>query len=109
MSTISVIAHKPSPLPYLEALLSKDEEVVADEEDEKCTQTQSDSPKRAEQKSIAEQSDLNTSQDSVTSKHSLDGTTKGSSDLDAENQIDNPYLRTIKMPKFKGGGKKYKW
>ena len=27
----------------------------------------------------------------------------------ADSQIDNPYLRSIQMPKLKGGSKKYKW
>ena len=101
-----MIAHKQGQLPYLDALHSKDEEVSLEEDEEKNAQTQTTSPKKPEQKP-SEQADLNTSQESTTSKHSLDGTTKAN-ETETEGQIDNPYLRTIKMPKFKGSGKR-KW
>lgn len=45
--------------------------------------------------------------DSQTAKSTQDSNAPGTADsMDTDSNIDNPYLREIKMPKLKGGGKK---
>ena len=98
-----MIANKLKPLPYLEALLQKDEDAESEElEDEKRfkqqRQQQPDSQKSdlmqtgllAASIQQPKQTDLSASYDA----------------FDSDNLIDNPYLRPIVMPKLKVGSKK---
>jgi len=97
---VVVIANKLKPLPYLEALLQKDEDTDLEEleGDEKRLKQQPDSQKPELMQtglSLAgvqqpKPTDLSASYDS----------------FDSDNLIDNPYLRPIVMPKLKVGSRK---
>jgi len=91
-----VIANKLKPLPYLEALLQKDDDADSEEleGDEKRLkqQRQADSQKS---------SDL-IQAGSIQQQNPADL----SSSFDSDNLIDNPYLRPIVMPKLKVGSRK---
>jgi len=92
---VVVIANKLKPLPYLEALLQKDEDTDLEEleGDEKRLKQQPDSQKPELMQAGVQQpkpTDLSASYDS----------------FDSDNLIDNPYLRPIVMPKLKVGSRK---
>ena len=99
--TVSVIACKPKPLPYLDALLPKDHDLDAQEDTEDQKKKQAE---MAAQGSMEPTVDVGTSlQQDITSQTPSN---KGQENLndsvtDQDGLIDNPYLREIKMPKFK--------
>lgn len=108
MFVYSVIANKLKPLPYLEALLQKDEDAESEElEDEKRLKQQQQSES---QKSDLLQTGLTSpSSSSVAAviQQPKPGDLSASYDtFDSENMIDNPYLRPIVMPKLKVTSKK---
>ena len=93
-----LIANKPKALPYLDSLLPKDQEWDEGHETEAVDlhplqETHHDKVQRE----AAETADkIETSQQSAANL---------STSVEAEGQIDNPYLRAIKMPKLKSGKK----
>lgn len=96
-----VIANKLKPLPYLEALLQKDEDTELEElEDEKRLKQQQQQQPTDSQKSDLMQTGL--SSVSVQQPKPADL----SASFDSDNLIDNPYLRPIVMPKLKVASKK---
>jgi len=102
-----VIANKPKPLPYLDALLPKDYELDSDEEDEdKRFKRQHERRVKTSDSHTADTPLVSTEQSSglsVKSEH------PSSTDaVDSENKIDNPFLRPIVMPKLKNSSRKYR-
>jgi len=101
-----VIANKLKPLPYLEALLQKDEDTGSEEldGDEKRLKQQQQQAAPDAQKSDLMQTSLSSSA-SIQQPKPAD--LSGSYDtFDSEGLIDNPYLRPIVMPKLKVGSRK---
>ena len=118
-----MIANCPKPVAYRTVLLPKDQELELYTEEDTTTSQELQTPtaaQRAEADIAAAQkppeSGGGNSQDATTPQKtgaqdpavavantSVDG-------VNADGQIDNPYLRSIQMPRVKGGGsKKYKW
>ena len=100
----SVIANKLKPLPYLEALLQKDEdaeseELEGDEKRLKQQQQQQTDAQKTElmQTSLASGSIQQPKPTDVSASYDT---------FDSDNLIDNPYLRPIVMPKLKVGSRK---
>jgi len=95
-----VIANKLKPLPYLEALLQKDEDAEAEEleGDEKRL-------KQQQQQADSQKSDLmptSLQAGSIQQPKPADLSVS----FDSDSLIDNPYLRPIVMPKLKVGSRK---
>jgi len=109
-----LIANKPRSLPYMEALMPKDQdlECIPQDDDDNRTGQQlaggEQEPKgkveRQDSTVVAGTPKLERTSSNVTSAQTLDI-------MDSDSQIDNPYLRPIKMPKLKGNtsSKKYKF
>ena len=102
---LAVIACKPKQLPYLEALLPKhlDLESLDDPEDMK-------KPNESVQAPPGTSGDKEGNQDPSggnQANYVQLPTGQEVIDVDNENAIDNPYLRPIKMPKFKTKKGKY--
>ena len=98
-----MIANKLKPLPYLEALLQKDEdseaeELEGDEQRLKQQQQQPDS-----QKSDLMQTSLSSGSMQQPKPADLSATYDT---FDSDGLIDNPYLRPIVMPKLRVASKK---
>ena len=89
---ISVIACKAKDLPYLEALLPNDQDLEALDEES----FQQKKPKPREKPKVKE---------SVEAQMDDSQTVAGGDNTEADGQIDNPYLREIKMPILKGAKK----
>jgi len=90
---VLVIANKLKPLPYLEALLQKDEDTEAEELD-------GDDKRLKESSSDQRKSDV--VQTSLSPAAMAQGrTVELSTSYDSDSLIDNPYLRPIVMPKLK--------
>ena len=100
----SVIANKLKPLPYLEALLQKDEDTESEELDgeEKRLKHQHQQPDS--QKSDLMQTGLSSA--SIQQQPKPADLSASFEAFDSENLIDNPYLRPIVMPKLKVGSRK---
>jgi len=97
-----VIANKLKPLPYLEALLQKDEDSEAEE-------LEGDEQRlKQQQQPDTQKSDLmQTGLSSVSMQQPKPADLSASYDtFDSDNLIDNPYLRPIVMPKLRVGSKK---
>ena len=119
-----MIANKPHSLPYLDALLLKEEDLGGAEQEEggeKKDQKKPPQPKKEEEPPKPEKNEpteppINVEDPKVTVTN--DGTPSKTDAVKTETepqtptqetpdgQIDNPYLREIKMPKLKGGGKR---
>lgn len=100
-----VIANKPKPLPYLDALLPKDYELESDGEDEDARF------KKQHERRIKTSDTPAVDTPSLSTEHSLSVKSEQTSPADAvdsDNKIDNPFLRPIVMPKLKSGSKKYR-
>ena len=116
-----MIANKPKPLPYLDALLPKDQDLDLQEEHDFNTPPKDESSGKKENEEDSKPTSNNqpSSQQQqqqqptppakpapqpavpeATQNTSIEG-------LDPENQIDNPYLRPIKMPKLQKKRGKY--
>jgi len=96
-----VIANKLKPLPYLEALLQKDEDAESGELEGDDAQLKQRQP----QPSDSQKPDLMQSSVSVPQPKPAD--LAGPYDtFDSDNLIDNPYLRPIVMPKLKVASRK---
>ena len=120
----SVIACQAKEIPYMDALLPKDFDLDGDDPYSEQTQQQVNAPP-------SEREDLNKSVDSsrggatgavnssVQEGQQVAGAEPGTpgkqpqggdiSETTDDSQIDNPYLRPIKMPKLKGGKSKSKY
>ena len=100
-----MIANKLKPLPYLEALLQKDEDAESEEleGDEKRLKQQ-----QQQQQTESHKSDLmQTSLPSGSIQQQKPADLSASYDtFDSDSMIDNPYLRPIVMPKLKVGSRK---
>jgi len=95
-----VIANKLKPLPYLEALLQKDEDAESEElegDDKRLKQQQQQTDS---QKSDIMQTSL------VSGAIQQQKPADLSASFDSDSLIDNPYLRPIVMPKLKVGSRK---
>ena len=91
-----MIANKLKPLPYLEALLQKDEDSEAEE-------LEGDEQRPKQQ----QQPDCQTGLSSGSMQQPKPTDLSASYDtFDSDNLIDNPYLRPIVMPKLRVGSKK---
>lgn len=108
-----MIANKPKPLPYLDALLPKDKDLEVTEEEVKPEKVE---PEDAENKAVESAAMANgapTAEAKLSTQLSQDGSTvqPSSADLqDSDSNLDNPYLRPIKMPKLlKTTVKKPRW
>ena len=119
-SFILVIACKPSELPYIDALLPKDEDLEAQEMEEKKLNQQKQEQKQQleESKEKDKDKDSDKSAENEQSKKEDDENKEKSpskeegqgQNEEGESSIDNPYLRPIKMPRLKGGkSTKSKW
>jgi len=97
-----VIANKLKPLPYLEALLQKDEDAEAEEleGDEKRLKQQQQQQQADSQKSDLMPTGLPAGSIQQPKPADL------SVSFDSDSLIDNPYLRPIVMPKLKVGSRK---
>jgi transcription initiation factor TFIID subunit 8 len=91
-----LIANKPKPLPYLDALLPKDEDMVSSVDDQQQQQdaAKSQSDKQQQQQATELASTTTPAAAAMPSKTDL-----SSSSLD-DSLIDNPYLRPIVVPKL---------
>ena len=107
-----VIANKPKPLPYLDAILPKeqDSEFAEDDKDKSLTSQQSNiehpepkaetsksDPAQAPVKQEASESNFGVSQTATTTVEAASSETTGDA------VVDNPYLRAIIMPKISRG------
>ena len=118
-----MIADCPKPVAYRSVLLPKDQELELYTEEDTTTSRELETPTAAQR---AEADIAAAQKPEPGSGNSQDATTPqkaGSQDpgvvaaantsvdaVNADSQIDNPYLRSIQMPRVKGGGsKKYKW
>lgn len=100
-----MIANKLKPLPYLEALLQKDEDAESEElEDEKRLKQQQQQQSES-QKSDLMQTGLTSPPAAIQQPKPADLSTSFDT-FDSDNMIDNPYLRPIVMPKLKVASKK---
>ena len=116
-----VIANRPKTLPYLEALLPKDEDITSQEEEAARAAGGPQMPTPAPLPSeVPPPAVVKPEPDKAapavppqTPEPKADNpqvaNTSATETTDTDNQIDNPYLRAITMPKLKGGGKKHKW
>ena len=120
-----VIACKPAELPYLDTLLPKDEDLEAQEEEEKRNkkiqeekqeaanrkQEEKEAAEKAKESEITEETkkDGEENKDGSKASGSQEGQAAAAEGSETEPVIDNPYLRPIKMPKLKGGKTKSKW
>lgn len=111
-----LIACKPKHLPYLDALLPKDQDLDAQEEQEDPAAKKSKKEQEKESEKPppvqTQESQDTSSQNISTAKSPTTGDQNNSNveNTDNENQIDNPYLRPIKMPsKLKGKSKSKLW
>jgi len=97
-----LIACKPKIQPYIDALIPKDQDLENDEEMKNSKDVQSAPAKEGTSKRPEkdQKPTLETQQ-----SQSQDVDVCGPDVLDSDSQIDNPYLRAIKMPKLKGGKK----
>lgn len=98
-----LIANKLKPLPYLEALLQKDEDAESEEleGDEKRLKQQQ------QQQTESHKSDLmQTSLPSGSIQQKPAELSASYDTFDSDSMIDNPYLRPIVMPKLKVGSRK---
>ena len=116
-----MIANTPHSLPYIDALLPKEEDLDGPEQEEGSEkQKQKKPPEEPKLKEEPppktdkpEEPNTNTEEGKAPggtpSKTNPDGTKPEQEQTNIETtdgQIDNPYLREIKMPKLKGGGRK---
>lgn len=114
-----LIANCPKPVAYRSVLLPKDQELELYTEED-TTSKELETPTAAQRA----EADNAAAQKPESAGNSQDATTPqkpGSQDpaaaaantpmevANGDSQIDNPYLRSIQMPKLKGGSKKYKW
>lgn len=99
---IAVIAVKPTALPYIDALLPKDQDLDAQdtESHHAATPSMSDNRRTGQVSSSTLTATAGISETLVNSMHSADPSdllqSQDSSDADA---IDNPYLRDVRIPK----------
>ena len=104
---VLVIANKPRPLPYLDALIPKDQDLESWGEEEVAKQMAATEPaKTATPESLAK--GLSPEGQQTAPKPGQEIPVPVTETADGEGPIDNPYLRPIKMPKLKGA-KKTKW
>lgn len=115
-----MIADKPKPTPYLDSALLRTldkDETEDDEADKWQAQRQQQNQVQAQQeKDMTDHHRLDRS-DSYASMSGNSRTeansgimgTGGLESLDADNLIDNPFLRPINMPGMKSGSKKYRF
>ena len=119
---LSVIASKPCELPYIDALLPKDEDLEAQELEDKKLNEQKQlklQQKQQEEEAKEKEKDNEKNAEKDESKKEDDenkyptkeeGSGQGQNEGEGESTIDNPYLRPIKMPRLKGGkSTKSKW
>jgi len=111
-----LIANKQKPLPYMEALMNKDQdlETSQQDDDEKLpSQELSQQQQEQEGKVKLERQDSCVAASGLHRQESVTNNTIGGQSLDmldSDSLIDNPYLRPIKMPKLKSTtSKKYKF
>jgi hypothetical protein len=107
LNSIVVIANKPKPLPYLEALLPKDHELdlsEQDDDDKRLNQQHGDNV----QESLKTSTNVTSSPSAHVKQEPTVNNNANGDTADSEAPIDNPYLRPIVMPKLKGGSKKYR-
>jgi len=94
-----VIANKLKPLPYLEALLQKDEDAAELEGDEKRLKQQ-----QQQQPELLKSDLMQIGLSLVSAQQPKPADLSASYDaFDSDSLIDNPYLRPIVMPKLKAG------
>lgn len=115
-----LIADKPKPTPYLDSALLRTldkDETEDDEADKWQAQRQQQNQVQAQQeKDMTDHHRLDRSDsyasmsgNSRTEANSAIMGTGGLESLDADNLIDNPFLRPINMPGMKSGSKKYRF
>lgn len=104
----TVIANKPKPLPYLDALLPKDYELDSEQDEEKRIKQQERQEKMHDaqkmETSVTSAATASSSPGRVVKQEQNASAEPGDSDV----KVDNPYLRAIVMPKLKTGSKKYR-
>ncbi len=110
---VPVIANKPKSLPYIEALLLREEEheKVEEEENVRIEPVVEPAPSKATETKPATAATPGGQNEQQNGKQ-VSGETPGGSTTevtDSDGQIDNPYLRPIIMPRLKAGNKKLKW
>jgi hypothetical protein len=103
----AVIANKPKPLPYLDALLPKDYELESEQDDDKRIKHQERREKvRDSQKT---ETPVTAASAGMSPGRSGKQEQNASADpVDSDIKVDNPYLRAIVMPKLKTASKKYR-
>lgn len=96
----SVIANKPKPLPYLDAILPKEQESEFSEEESKDKMSIAEQQAANERKLQSRTAELNEKQTTSEGSAEASASAAGASTLDSDSQIDNPYLRAIIMPRI---------
>ena len=109
-----MIANKAKPIPYIDVLIQKDEDLDSLAEDDvakaKHSQSQKQQEKQEKENKLQQQAENESQGNKDLSSSFTEKANTSMEFLETENSIDNPYLRPIKMPKLKGMAKKYsKW
>lgn len=108
-----LIADKPKPMPYLDSALLRtlDKDETADDETDKWQEQrqQQNQVQPQQAKDMADHHRLDRSESYVSTSGNSRTDAGGLENLDADNLIDNPFLRPINMPGMKSGSKKYKF
>ena len=95
----SVIANKPKPLPYLDAILPKEQESEFSEEESKDKMSISEQQAANERKLQSTRASEANEKPSIVESGEASASTAMTS-FDSDSQIDNPYLRAIIMPRI---------
>ena len=97
----AVIANKPKPLPYLDAILPKEQESEFSEEESKDKLSIAEQ-RAANERKLQSSGDADSSEKPTTNAEGGEASASNSviASFDCDSQIDNPYLRAIIMPRI---------